>query len=214
MSSPTPAPAPGGLDPSLAALSLADGGGGDDNDNNTSSALLDLLERRPELFAAGVLAHLDPPARIALARTGRAFRDVMFPRSIFPSGLPRSETTTTGDGGRARINEISEFLGSVERLAWANSSGCTRVCAFAAFGGHLAVLRWAREQDPPCPWSSYTCSQAAKAGQLEALQWARAHGCDWFAYDCDYLAQCQEHHEVARWVWMQIEQGVATRPVG
>ena len=29
----------------------------------------------------------------------------------------------------------------------------------------LEVLRWAREQDPPCPWSSETCRQAAKVGR-------------------------------------------------
>ena len=37
-------------------------------------------------------------------------------------------------------------------------------CAFAAGGGHLEVLMWAREQG--CPWNELTCSYAAKGGHL------------------------------------------------
>jgi hypothetical protein len=37
-------------------------------------------------------------------------------------------------------------------------------CAFAAGGGHLEVLTWAREQG--CPWNELTCSYAAKGGHL------------------------------------------------
>jgi len=36
------------------------------------------------------------------------------------------------------------------------------------------VLRWAREHD--CPWDDGTCEFAAEGGHLEVLQWARANG--------------------------------------
>ena len=49
------------------------------------------------------------------------------------------------------------------------------LCALAAGGGHLAVLKWARAQG--APWCKRTCAWAARNGHLEVLQWARAHGC-------------------------------------
>jgi hypothetical protein len=42
------------------------------------------------------------------------------------------------------------------------------VCKFAAEGGHLKVLKWAREND--CPWDENTCFQAAFGGHLEILR--------------------------------------------
>ena len=48
-------------------------------------------------------------------------------------------------------------------------------CSWAAEGGHLEVLQWAREHD--CPWSESTCICAAEEGHLEVLRWAREHGC-------------------------------------
>jgi hypothetical protein len=47
----------------------------------------------------------------------------------------------------------------------------------AAEGGHLEVLRWAREHD--CPWDVATCAAAAEKGHLEVLRWAREHDCPW-----------------------------------
>ena len=44
-------------------------------------------------------------------------------------------------------------------------------CAYAAEGGHLEVLQWAREND--CPWDEETCTYAARGGHLEMLQLAR-----------------------------------------
>ena len=46
---------------------------------------------------------------------------------------------------------------------------------FAAQGGHLEVMQWARANG--CPWDSLTCAYAAEGGYLEVLQWARANGC-------------------------------------
>jgi len=55
------------------------------------------------------------------------------------------------------------------------------VCAFAAERGDIAMLQWARAQEPPCPWSSAVCIAAAQNGNMKMLQWARAQEppCPW-----------------------------------
>ena len=40
--------------------------------------------------------------------------------------------------------------------------------------GDLNALQ-VRSQDPPCPWDERTCSFAAEGGHLDVLQWARSH---------------------------------------
>ena len=75
---------------------------------------------------------------------------------------------------------MSNFVGSVSRLAWAKERGCpwdARTCAHAAWKGHLEVLHWARANG--APWDAMTCRYAALCGHLEVLQWARANGCPW-----------------------------------
>ena len=57
-------------------------------------------------------------------------------------------------------------------------------CEFAAFHGHLEVLKWARANG--CPWDGQTCSGAAHGGQLDVLKWARENGCPWDEETCRY----------------------------
>jgi len=59
-------------------------------------------------------------------------------------------------------------------------------CSWAAEGGHLEVLKWARENG--CPWNERTCSCAAKGGHLEVLKWARENGCPWGEQTCSFAA--------------------------
>ena len=47
----------------------------------------------------------------------------------------------------------------------------------AAHGGHLEVLKWARENG--CPWDEITCTWAAEGGHLDVLKWARENDCPW-----------------------------------
>ena len=144
-------PLPGdGPAPAPPAPPRSDGGDDDDHD---CSPLLDLLQRFPDLFEKYVLERLDPAARSLLARTGRAFLDAVYPRYIFPFGLPLAQETTGGVA--ARVFKLVHFLGSIERLAWAKANGC--------------------------PWESWKCTSAARSGHLEVLQWARQHGCPWSA---------------------------------
>ena len=79
-----------------------------------------------------------------------------------------------------------------ENLPWGE-----RTCAYAAKGGHLEMLKWAREND--CPWDAKTCMYAAEGGHLEMLKWARANGCPWYASTCWYAAK-GGHLEVLKWL--------------
>ena len=72
-------------------------------------------------------------------------------------------------------------------------------CSAAALGGHLDVVKFLR-QDPPCPWNGRTCSSAAKGGRLEILVWLRNHGCPWNAKDCALKAEKAGHDHVVRWI--------------
>ena len=71
----------------------------------------------------------------------------------------------------------------------------------AAGGGRLDVLKWARSQDPPCPWNEWTCSGAAGGGHLDVLKWARAQNppCPWDERTCTWVAQ-RGHLEVLKWL--------------
>ena len=70
------------------------------------------------------------------------------------------------------------------------------VCTCAAEGGHLKVLRWARENG--CPWDESTCYSAAEGGHLEVLKWARENGCPGDELTCACAAK-GGHLEVLKW---------------
>lgn len=84
--------------------------------------------------------------------------------------------------------------GDLQGLQWLHSSGCAwdvRVCSAAAHSGNLALLQWARQQDPPCSWNKSTCSAAAAGGQLAVLQWVRQQcpPCPWDEECCSSAAK-------------------------
>jgi len=157
---------------------------GDNNDNNDFSPLLDLLRRFPDLIEQYVLKRLDPIARAWLARTGGAFHAVVYPMSIFPFGHLLATTTR----GAVRVFKLVDFLG------FAKANGCP--CYYAARGGHLETLQWAREQG--CQWDAWTCYDADFGGHLEVLQWARQHGCPWTA-GTSYATAAGGHLAMLQW---------------
>jgi len=161
-----------------------------DGHHDDTFPLLDrLLEDLPEVVERFVLPGLDPTALALLARVGRGWRAV-----VVSSGLPRAPGITEGWPLR-----VTQFCGSIERLAWAKANGCPWIeetCALTARGGHLDVLRWAREHH--CPWDGRTCAFAAKGGHLDVLQWAREHHCPWHEGTCEYAA-VGGHLDVLRW---------------
>jgi len=88
--------------------------------------------------------------------------------------------------------------GHLNVLKWAREEDVFdwRTCVMAAAGGHLEVLQWAHAQG--CPWDWMTCASAAEGGHLEVLQWVRAQGCPWNECTCAWAAQ-RGHHEVLEW---------------
>jgi len=67
--------------------------------------------------------------------------------------------------------------------------------------GHLAVLKWARENG--CPWDENTCLFAAEQGHLSVLKWAVSAGCRWDLKKCRQAAQAAFHHDVYSWIYDQ-----------
>ena len=85
-------------------------------------------------------------------------------------------------------------------MQWAKEHGCPHpgTCAYAALGGQLRVLQWAREHR--VPWNAMTCAWAAEGGYLEVLRWAREHECPWNFYaTCQHAARAGQL-EVLQWV--------------
>jgi len=142
-----------------------DDDGDDGHDDNAPSELLGpLLEEWPDLLGL-VLTWLDPTDCALLARVAKAWLAV-----VLANNLPRA-----GKAGAVPL-KVTDFVGSVEMLAWAKDNGCpweSRTCAAA--GGRLDVLQWARKYH--CPWDERTTVFAARGGHLEVLKWAREHSC-------------------------------------
>ena len=171
--------------------------------------LLCLAEDQPEFFRVEILARLDPAARAMLWRAAPLCR-----AAVESSCLPRagrlsrfSWNNQLAEEGEEVLLELRDFVGSVQLIAWAKDNGCSwnwAVCAHAADGGHLEVLKWARAHGRQwtksaltcasaasgegtwslstwsCPWDRMTCVNAAQGGHLETLAWARALGCAWW----------------------------------
>ena len=86
--------------------------------------------------------------------------------------------------------------GHLEILRWLREVGCRwgATSYFAAGGGHLAVLKWLRERN--CSWDASTCRAATVGGHLAVLRWAREHGCEWNEIDIRAVAAVAGHKEV------------------
>ena len=95
---------------------------------------------------------------------------------------------------------LAAYGGHLEVLKWARENGCSwdeDTCARAARWGYLEVLKWARENG--CPWDKSTCADSVvEGGHLEVLQWARMNGCSWDEKTCEMAAKNSEL-EVLQW---------------
>ena len=64
----------------------------------------------------------------------------------------------------------------------------SKVCHFAAFGGHVDVLRWARSQG--CRYGRRVTCAAATFGHLKVLKWLIKEGCPYDKGECREAARC------------------------
>ena len=71
----------------------------------------------------------------------------------------------------ATLNNVS----LIKKLIKFNPKHNIYITCGAAYGGHLDVLKWTRENG--CEWDWRTCSNAAENGHLHVLKWARENGC-------------------------------------
>jgi len=65
------------------------------------------------------------------------------------------------------------------------SKGCpwdNKICAKAAQGGHLDILKYLHENG--CPWDNKTCENAMQYNHMDVLEYAVLNGC---LFDMDEL---------------------------
>jgi len=72
------------------------------------------------------------------------------------------------------------------------------VCAAAAGGGHLELLRELRAGE--FPWDSDTCKEAAEGGHLAVLEYARAKHCPWSSVVLNQAAARPGNIDMLRWM--------------
>jgi len=160
---PPPGPPPGEV--------AAEGGACASAPEPSRPPFLALLEDFPDLLQKEVLERLDPLDLTMLGHTRSAVRT-----AVKRSGLPR----VGGSPGQPRVGP-ARVCQSLSTFVWAVAIGCrwqfSDTCEDLAGGGHLEVLRWAREHG--CSLDEYTCARAAAGGHLEVLRWAREHGAPW-----------------------------------
>ncbi len=78
------------------------------------------------------------------------------------------------------------------------------ICASAAQGGHLELLKWLYNEG--CSWDYMTCAYAAYHGNLEILKYAYSNGCILGYVICGY-AKDGGHKEILEWL---LENGYPT----
>jgi len=78
--------------------------------------------------------------------------------------------------------------------------GNRMLCVYAARGGQIPVLQWARQQG--CAWDESVSGWAAYAGQTETLQWLRAQSppCPWVETDVCTRAFQQKQWTTLQWL--------------
>lgn len=124
---------------------------------------------------------------------------------------------TYQDGGDDEITMLSEALkgGHHDAAEWIykrlemdgplnmgksfrKSAAAGDLCASAAMGGSIKVLRWLRET-LKCSWDERTCEAAVRYGHPELLQWARDNGAAWGQDICSIAIQ-RGHLEILQWL--------------
>ena len=128
----------------------------------------DALPGLPEHVVCHLLGSIEDPIDLArLKAVSHAMRDAV---AATGREIPKLDSKTAVWKGCLSTLQHLQRKGRLEKK---------HLCAYAALGGHLEVLQWARANG--CPWDSYTCHCAAEIGHLEVLQWAHSNGCPWDA---------------------------------
>ena len=119
---------------------------------------------------------LNPTDRAQLAQAVRAFTPYV-PRN--PSGFNTHSVAGRAAALAERVYSPLESLGRVgyvEPIVMRRAGGVVRL-EMEVFLTSAARLAWAKEMG--CRWDASVCAVAARGGHLEVLKWARAQGCPW-----------------------------------
>jgi hypothetical protein len=94
-----------------------------------------------------------------------------------------------------------EFMLAQNASDWRWKRTESKVCDYAAMGGHVRILQLLREYQ--LPWGMETTQSAAQNGHLECLQWLLQQGCRYEYVYCFQDAACNGHVDVVRWIMTQ-----------
>jgi len=111
-------------------------------------------------------------------------------------GLRRVGEGASSEGRATQQISFGRHLSCLRFLRKHKCPWDSRLIANAARGGHLLVIKWARNRKHPCPWSEAACAEAAAGGHLEVS----APG--WSAWElvrrpmgrCGWVGGCRQVH--------------------
>jgi hypothetical protein len=92
--------------------------------NYPSPLLGGLTEDLPEVLAAEVLAQLDNTDLVVFGQAARACRGAVVAFSVPQEEARSDDSDDEGTEGGPLLLRVEDFVGSIERLAWAKATGC------------------------------------------------------------------------------------------
>eukprot|EP00941_MAST-03F_sp_MAST-3F-sp1_P005590 g5590.t1 len=147
-----------------------------DTEEFISPALKVLRDHHDLIF---VLAeYLDPRSRIN-ARTALQDKEGWIPKQVLEYVEEKREK---GEGLKWEWKSLKRVVkeDKFELVKWAGTFSeyvKKNLCEQAARFGKLHMLKWAKKQEPPLPWSENECALAFVAGHYDTLKWLIEKGC-------------------------------------
>src|SRR5271166_6043683 len=112
------------------------------------------METLPEEISGIILSFLDTPTFISFCLVDKQHENMI-------------KKISTRKSLKIRLVDLAAKKGYLGIIQWIfpGAELSKDTCLLAARGGHLEVLKWARENQ--CPWNRSTCTNAALGGHLE-----------------------------------------------
>ena len=162
-------------------------------------------------FAALEVAHEPDAAAMTLGDLPLELRTKILGRDNLPDLVDLARVRAVSHAMRDAVDDTGREISEKTCCCCAAEMGCLStlqnqlrrglldeavVCESAALGGHLEILRWARQHG--FEWGVRTSSRAAAGGHLKVLKWLRENGCPWDD-DIGWFAAQNGHMDVLRW---------------
>ena len=121
----------------------------------------------------------------------------------------RSHAKLSKDVWGEPIVEKAARMGDQAMLEWLRAQDppvpwSDWTCTAAAARGDISMLKWLRGQEPPCPWDSHVTAAAA-CKDLETLQWLRAQQppCPWDSFT---FAEAARAGKLEVLIWLRAQE--------